>query len=326
MLPKLLNNVSPTVSMLLIPLIIIISNLLNKFMSNRLKHALMSVALMVSIVIPIAIKSRAIAQTPRIRASAVLTSGNGYNLTQGMINDAIAFGEFLAGEKFTPSEVSWVKNLAVKGFRKEPASEIQAYNNIAKFLSEIRQLNNPVLYAQVREKLFTKIYLNQLVKQTLNEPNIMTIVYKHSPVVAADPENKLVVTKRGMKSFIDCSNLAAQLVGKPLITSQPDTQTLLQIKQVFQTIPMENKRILAAAESHWLNLQQLWSNSSQEYKLQKVAQLKAITKNTELSLPMTFINITLGAQTYPGRQNNVIPPILELPPSDGYYLTPIGPV
>ncbi|KAB8334663.1 hypothetical protein SD80_009940 [Scytonema tolypothrichoides VB-61278] len=97
-------------------------------MSSQFKHALMSVALIVAIVTPTVIESRAIAQTPRIRASTVLTSANGQNLTQGMIDDVIGFGEFLAGEKFTPSEVSWLKDLAVKGFPKETASEIQGYN------------------------------------------------------------------------------------------------------------------------------------------------------------------------------------------------------
>ncbi|BAZ24014.1 hypothetical protein NIES4073_49060 [Kalymmatonema gypsitolerans NIES-4073] len=294
-------------------------------MYSRLKQALTSVALMVAIVTPTVIESRAIAQTPRIRASAVLTSANGQNLTQEMINDAIAFGEFLAGEKFTPSEVSWFKDLAVKGFPKETASEIQGYNIIAKVLSEIRQLNNPVVRVQVREKLFTQIYLNQLAKGTLNEPGIMTIVSKHSPVIAADPTSKLVVTKRGFESYFEWYNFTEQLLGRPLLTNQAKAEALLEFPKHFHNIPLENKMMLAAAESHWLNLQQVWSKSSREYKLQKIAQLREIAKNPKALLPFSFINIALGSQIYQAWRNNGIPAIPQLPPSEGYYISPATP-
>lgn len=269
----------------------------------------MSVALIVAIVTPTVIESRAIAQTPRIRASTVLTSANGQNLTQGMIDDTIRFGEFLAGEKFTPSEVSWIKDLAVKDFPKETASEIQSYNIIAKVLSEIRQLNNPVVRVQVREKLFTQIHLNQLAKGTLNEPTIMTLVYKHSPVIAADPTNKVVLTKRGLESYFEWHNFTQQLLGRPLLTNQVKAEALLEFPKVFHNIPLENKMMLAAAESHWLNLQQVWSKSSQEYKLQKVAQLREIVKNPKFSASFTLLNITLKSQVYSGIQNNVMPRI-----------------
>jgi hypothetical protein len=268
---------------------------------------------MMAIVTPTVISSIAEAQAPRTQASAVLTSVNGQNLTQGMVNNAIAFYEFIVGEKFTSSEVSWFKEVIVKEFTNNPASTIQSHNTIAKFLLEIRQLNNPVARVQVREKLFTQLYLNELAKGTLNEPGVMTIVYKHSPVIAADPASKLVVTKRGIESYVEWYNFTAQLVGRPLVTNQEKAETTLYLQQNFRNIPLANRMMLAAAESHWLKLQQVWSSSSREYKLQKVAQLREIAKNKKASLPFSFINIALGSQIDRAWRNNEIPAIRQLP-------------
>lgn len=273
-------------------------------MSSRWKRALTSVALMMAIVTPTVISSIASAQTPRIRASAVLTSVNGQNLTQGMVNNAIAFAEFLAGEKFTPSEVSWLKDVAVKEFRNNPTSTIQAFNTIAQVFSEIRQLNNPVARAQVREKLFTKIYLDQLAKQRLNGPSVMTIVYKHSPVIAADPASELVVTKRGMQSYFDCYNFTAQLVGRPLITTEEKARALQSLQQHFHAFPQENKVMLATAESSWINLQQVWATWSPKDKQVKIEAFKQFAKNSGIeTLPFALQQVAWNSQNSQTSQN-----------------------
>lgn len=297
-------------------------------MSSQWQRALTSVALMLAIVTPTVVENSAIAQVPKSRASIVLTSANGKNLTQAMVNDAIAFGEFLAGEKFTPSEKSWLKDLAIKAFRKVPASEIQEYNVVAKVLSQIKQLNNPVMRVRARENAFTYIYLRDLAKQTLNEPSLMTIVYKHSPAIAADPVTKLVVTKRDLESYFEWYNFTYQLIGRPLLTNQAKAEVTLSLQQKgLRDIPLANRMMLAAAESHWLNLQQVWSRSSQKSKQKKVAQLKEMAKNKNAQLVFNFINIALESQIYsPSRIDSVMSPWLQewVIPSSAWQLTPYG--
>lgn len=285
--------------------------------------ALTSVALTLAIVTPTVVENRAMAQVSRSRASTVLTSANGKNLTQAMVNDAIAFGEFLAGDKFTPSEKSWLKDLAIKEFRKAPASEIQAYNIVAKVLSQIKQLNNPVMRARARENAFTYIYLRDLAEQTLNEPSFTSIVYKHSPVIAADPTSQLVVTKRGIESYFEWYNFTQQLLGRPLLTNQQKAERTLDLQQAFRNIPVPNRMMFAAAESHWLNLQQVWSKSSPEYKQQKVAQLKEIAKNKNVPLAFNFINIALESRIYLNDSFNWPRPEWVIP-SAAWTITPYG--
>jgi hypothetical protein len=251
-------------------------------------------------------------QYKTVSSSTILTSVNGHNLTQGMFDDARVFGEFLAGKKFTPSEVNWLKKVVIKDFSLSTVSQIQSYNKLAKLLSEIRQLN-PILQAKFREQMLAEMYLKLLTEKKLNEPSIFTLVYKHSPVIAVDPTNKVVVTKRAIESYFELHNFTEQLLGRPLLSNQVKKEVLLGIQKQFHKIPLENKIKLAESESNWLNLQQLWSNSSQEYKLQKVAQLREIVKNPKLSEPWTLLNITLKSQVYSGRQNNFIPPFPAIP-------------
>jgi hypothetical protein len=273
-------------------------------MFSRAKRALTSVALMMAIVTPTVVSSIAEAQMLRNQTNTVLTSVNGQNLTQGMVNNAIAFGEFLAGEKFTLSEISSLKEAAVKEFRNNPTSTIQGYNTIAQVLSQIRQLNNPVARAQVREKLFTKIYLNQLAKQTLNEPGLMTTVYKHSPVIAADSANELVVSKQGLKSYFDCYNFIAQLVGIPLIKTEEKARTLQYLQQNFHTFAHPNKVLLAKAESSWINLQQVWASWSPKDKQMKIEALKKLAKNSNIAtLPFALEDVAWNSQSSQTSQN-----------------------
>lgn len=253
-------------------------------------------------------------QYKTVSSSTILTSVNGQNLTQGMFDDVRAFGEFLAGKNFTPSEVSWLKKIVIKDFSLSTVSEIQSYNKLAKLLSDIRQLN-PILQAKFREQMLAGMYLNLLAENKLDEPSLMTLVYKHVPVIAVDPTNKVVVTKRAIESYFELYNFTEQLLGKPSsVSNQAKKEALLGIQKVFHTIALENKIRLAESESNWLNLQQLWSTSSQEYKLQKVAQLREIVKNPKLSAAWTLLNITLKSQVDSGSQGPIfIPPPREFP-------------
>ncbi|MBF2063144.1 MAG: hypothetical protein IGS39_01725 [Calothrix sp. C42_A2020_038] len=164
-------------------------------------------------------------------------------------------------------------------------------SKLAKLLPEIRQLN-PILQAKLREQMHTEIYLKLLAEKKLNEPSIMT---------------KIVVTKRAIESYFELHNFTEQLIGRPLLSNQVKKEVLLGIQKQFHQIPLDNKIKLAESESNWLNLQQVWSNASQEYKLQKVTQLREIVKNPKFSETWTLLNITLKSQVYSGSQNRFLP-------------------
>lgn len=234
------------------------------------------ITLMLATISPAITNNVAVAQTRSSTeiASTVLATANGQKLTQSMVDSGIKVGEFLAGHKFSQADKRWLKDLLIKDFRKNATEEIQGYRNIAQILSEIRKYSqNPLNLAHGRETLMTNIYLNLLAKNELNKPSIMTIVYKYSPVIFADPGNNFVVTKRTIDSIYAPINFVAQSAGRP--TQTPNYQGMAQgFPRYYKTISAHQKKNWATAESRWVRFQTAWSKSSPQQKQQIAAFVK----------------------------------------------------
>lgn len=221
----------------------------------------------------ITINNTAVAQSqsPTKIASAVLATVNGQQLTQDMVDSYIAVGEFLADHKFSQADKSWFRDVAIKDFRNNPNQEMQSYRNVEQILSETRKYSqNPVNLASGREKLMASVYLDLLAKNQLNKPSIMTIVYKYSPVLFADPGNNFVVTKRTLDSIFAPMNFVKQLAGRPIQT--PNYQAMAQgLPQYYKTLSPQKRKNWATAESRWVRLQLEWSKASPQQRQQIVA-------------------------------------------------------
>jgi len=75
------------------------------------------------------------ARNPSPAFSVVARSG-GYELTEQMIEQALRFGEFLAGATFSPSDAAVLKADLIATFQKEPAKQMESYAAVAKSLRE----------------------------------------------------------------------------------------------------------------------------------------------------------------------------------------------
>ncbi len=241
-------------------------------MFNRMRAATFTILLLTT-ASPVITINTAVAQTQSSTkiASTVLATANGQQLTQSMVDSVIEVGEFLAGQKFSQAEKSWFRGVAIKEFRENTTEEMQGYRNITQILSEIRKYSqNPLNLAHGRETLMTNIYLNLLAKNELNKPSIMTIVYKYSPVIFADPGNNFVVTKRTIDSIYAPINFVARLAGRPIQT--PKYQAMAQgFPQYYKTVSPQRRKNWATAESRWVRFQTAWSKSSPQQKQKIVA-------------------------------------------------------
>lgn len=241
-------------------------------MFNRMRAATFT-ALMLATVSPAMINSTAVAQVQRPTkiASTVLVTANGYQLTQSMVDSAIQVGEFLADHKFSAAEKRWVKEFLVESFRKNPVGIVQENKFVRQVISDIKKHSrSPINLALGRERLFANIYLSKLANNTVNQPSIMTIVYKYSPVIFADPRNNFVVTKRTIDSIYAPINFVAQLAGRP-----PQTPNYKGMAQGFpkynKTLHPLRRKNWATAESRWVRLQLEWSKASPQQRQKIVA-------------------------------------------------------
>jgi hypothetical protein len=240
-------------------------------MFNKMR-AVTFAALMLATASPIVVNNTAVAQIQRPTkiASTVLATVNGQQLTQSMVNSYVQIGEFIANHKFTAAEKRWFTDIQVKDFRNNPVEEMQGYRQVGQMLARIKQSHDPVQLAQYRENLFANIYLSNLASNSVNKPSIMTIVYKYSPVLFADPANNFVVTKRTIDSIYAPMNFVAQLAGKP-----PQTPNYQKYAQGFsrynQTLHPKQRKNWVTAESRWVRLQLEWSKASPQQRQKIVA-------------------------------------------------------
>ncbi|MBF2016124.1 MAG: hypothetical protein IGS23_13145 [Rivularia sp. T60_A2020_040] len=242
-------------------------------MFNRIRATTFAILLLTTASAAIT-NNMAVAQTQSSTkiASTVLVTVNGQQLTQDMVNSAIEVGEFLAGHKFSQADKSWFRDVAIKEFGENTTEQIQGYRNVGQILSEIRKNSqNPLNLAYGRETLMTNIYLNLLAKNKVNRPSIMTIVYKYSPVIFADPEYKVVVTKRTVDSMNASSEFVAQLAGTSVRnpTYEGWARGLQRTRSGFSSPNV--RRNFATAESRWVRLQQAWSNTPPQERQKAIA-------------------------------------------------------
>ena len=116
----------------------------------------------------------------------------------------------------------------------------------------------------------TDIYLQILARNEVHRPSIMTIVYKYSPVIFADPGNNFVITKRTIDSIYAPMNFVAQSAGRPAQT--PNYQGMAQgFPRYYKTLSLHQRKNWATAEGRWVRFQTAWSKSSPQQKQQITA-------------------------------------------------------
>src|SRR5215475_14748965 len=69
-------------------------------------------------------------------ASAVVATSGNYQLTEQMIEQALRFGQILAGADFSPSDAAALRDELIATFQKEPAKQVEAHESVAKALRE----------------------------------------------------------------------------------------------------------------------------------------------------------------------------------------------
>ena len=278
--------------------------------------------LLLSTASPVITINTAVAQTQSSTkiASTVLATANGQQLTQGMVDSGIKIGEFVAGQKFSQEDKRWIKELLIKNFHQNPNNTMQGYRFTEQILSEMKKYSqNPVRLALGRERLFRHVYFHDLAKNQVNQPSIMTIVYKYSPVIFADPGNNFVVTKRTIDSVTASRNLVAKIAGKPVI--KPDYRGWKQAfeKENLKDFSPKGIKNLAKAESRWVGLQVSLSKASPQQRkkiinyiqqlMQDGTNLGNIARNLESEVPKF---VSMGeVRVPPGLRNQYITPRID---------------
>ena len=143
----------------------------------------------------------------------------------------LEFVSFLAGRELKPYEKSSILNHSVKLIEyMNNEQHVSFLKTIGKVMENVNQKKHDLpVQTRMREEIFSKLYFSmyefrkKLRSQdsSLLHPNnifihdMLNIVERYNPVIAADPKSQLLVTKRNLNAATSQLNFLASKAGNP---------------------------------------------------------------------------------------------------------------
>jgi len=141
---------------------------------------------------------------PNITAAApqtvVATSGS-HQLTEGMLEDAIYFGQFLGGRRFTTPDAAAMREGLISTFRVQPAKEVAGYQALAQFVPALRNDRSSLVIAKAREATWAAFGKNPGGFSEFQNDPAGKIILKYNPVVVSAGD---VIITRAERRILIC--------------------------------------------------------------------------------------------------------------------------
>jgi hypothetical protein len=193
--------------------------------------------------------------------STVVASSGGYQLTEQMIQQALRFGQILAGSDFSPSDATALRGDLIATFQKEPAKQIEAYDAVAKALREVvGRKPSWLTLALVRYQVWQGYGDNEEAFRGFQSYPFGKVVLKYNPVLINS--GGMIVTK----TDVDCQFYADALVAKAAGVAPPTEtkkdQFVRDLPSQFDSMPKEQQEYLRRAELRLVNLLMVYNGTA----------------------------------------------------------------
>jgi hypothetical protein len=188
--------------------------------------------------------------------SGIVARAGGYQLTERMIEQAIRFGEILAGSDFSLSDAARLRSDLIAYFQREPSKQTEAYQSLAKALPGTPGRKPSWLdLALVRYKVWQGYAQNQQDFRSFQSYPFGKMVLKYNPALANS--GGMIVTK----TDVDCQFYADTVVAKAAGVAPP-TETdkdrfVRSLASEFASWSRQQQEYMARAELRLVNLLQV---------------------------------------------------------------------
>ena len=232
-------------------------------------------------------------------ADRVLATAGGHELTTAMTEAGITFGEFLAGTVFTEAEAQALTKEAIRDFQADPADEIDGYRQAQALLGRVASMDTAAERAAERTRVTTLLYW---AFQDDDVPSLLQVVYRYAPVIAADPQSELVVTRRAVDALVDSNGFVAELAGFEPMTQEETAHFLERLPAAFAEMPAERQALAAHAEARWETLRARWAALSEEEREAAVRTIREVVESRDM-VPSAARELEAAAQRLLANEN-----------------------
>lgn len=193
-------------------------------------------------------------------ASAVVATSGGYQLTDDMIEQALRFGQILAGTEFSASDVAALKGDLIATFQKEPAKQIATYDSVAKTLRKALSRKPSWLDLAVFRYRAWQSFANdpQNFRDFESYP-FGQMVLKYNPVLVNS--GGMVVTKTDIDCQFYADNLVAEIAGVAPPAQEDRDQFVSDIASQFASMPKQQQEYLTLAELRLVSLRMVYDGT-----------------------------------------------------------------
>jgi len=189
-------------------------------------------------------------------ASAVVARSGEYQLTEQMLEQALRFGQILAGADFSPSDAAALQSELIAYFPKDTAKQVEGYESIAKALPATPGRKPTWLdLALLRYKVWQAYAENQQAFRDFQNVPFGKMVLKYSPVLVNS--GGIIVTKTDVDCQFYADGLIAKAAGVAPPTDAEKERFVRSLPSQFASLSKEQKEYLKRAELRLVDLVQV---------------------------------------------------------------------
>ena len=201
---------------------------------------------------------------------AVLVTARGHELTQKMIDDGLAFIEFLAARDIGAEDKETLRQEMIAEFPTASTKELVAYADISTLMDKLKAMSR-AQQAVWRRNLTNQIWFDA--QEAEEGQELVDLIFKYNPVLGVDEQLGLVVTRAEYDALLASNSFIAAKAGLSPVTTAQGDHAAEQLKREFASLDDEQKRYLNDAEVNWLKViaaWPLWDEQQQTKNLQIV--------------------------------------------------------
>jgi hypothetical protein len=208
---------------------------------------------------PGAVKAKA-SRLPPAQGSAVVAQSSGYQLTEEMIQQALQFGQILAGASFSPSDAAVLRSELIAYFPKETTKQMEGYQSVSKIVREnLGRRPSWFDLALIRYKVWQSYGENQQAFREFQSVPFGKMVLKYNPVLVNS--GGIVVTKTDVDCQFYSDTLVAQAAGVAPPTQAEKDRWMQGLSSRFASMPREQQENLRRAEFRLWSLRTVYESS-----------------------------------------------------------------
>ena len=175
--------------------------------------------------------------------------------------------EFTIGRDLTPNEKRLIYQEIYNLYKQSPQAYYSDVKSISKALKKLERVkNNPAMVAAAQDELVASFYWERQRNPNINS-NLMKIVLRSVPVIAANPNTGVVITKRDIDGFLSMDRFVSKLANKrPTFYTRRDKQLLIEAVKLWTQQGNPSAQQFSQMNVVWVSVKNAWEKLTPKQK------------------------------------------------------------